>query len=123
MTVASINSRVGAISPRVADDRPLVEVRGLFKRFPIKGGVLQRTVAEVKAVDGVDLDIRRGETLGLVGESGCGKTTVGRLILRLIEPTAGSIVFDGTDITRVSGARLKSFRRRMQIIFQDPYAS
>ncbi len=123
MSVATINSRVDQISPRVGDDRPLVEVRGLFKRFPVKGGILQRTVAEVRAVDGVDLDIRRGETLGLVGESGCGKTTVGRLILRLIEPSAGSIVFDGTDITKVSGARLKVFRRRMQIIFQDPYAS
>src|SRR5256885_16111961 len=96
----------------------LVDVKGLKVYFPIKGGILQRTVAEVKAVDGVDLDIRRGETLGLVGESGCGKTTVGRLILRLIEPSAGSIVFDGTDITRINGARLKPFRRRMQIIFQ-----
>ena len=123
MAVANMNSRVASIVPRVADDRPLVEVRGLYKRFPVKGGILQRTVAEVKAVDGVDLDIRRGETLGLVGESGCGKTTVGRLILRLIEPSAGSIVFDGTDITKIQGARLKSFRRRMQIIFQDPYAS
>ena len=123
MAVASMSSRVGAIAPRVGDDRPLVEVRGLFKRFPVKGGILQRTVAEVRAVDGVDLDIRRGETLGLVGESGCGKTTVGRLILRLIEPSAGSIVFDGTDITKLPSNRLKPFRRRMQIIFQDPYAS
>ncbi|MEP7159332.1 MAG: oligopeptide/dipeptide ABC transporter ATP-binding protein [Chloroflexota bacterium] len=114
---------VGEVSPAVGADRPLVEVRGLAKRFPVKGGVLQRTVAEVRAVDGVDLDIRRGETLGLVGESGCGKTTVGRLILRLIEPTAGSIIFDGTDISALAGARLKPFRRRMQIIFQDPYAS
>ena len=111
------------VAPEVADDRPLVEVRGLYKRFPVKGGILQRTVAEVRAVDGVDLDIRRGETLGLVGESGCGKTTVGRLILRLIEPTEGTITFDGQDITHLSGAQLKPFRRRMQIIFQDPYAS
>ncbi|MEA2676628.1 MAG: peptide/nickel transport system ATP-binding protein [Chloroflexota bacterium] len=123
MAVASMNSQVGALAPRVADDRPLVEVRGLFKRFPVKGGILQRTVAEVRAVDGVDLEIRRGETLGLVGESGCGKTTVGRLILRLIEPSAGAIIFDGTDITKIRGASLKAFRRRMQIIFQDPYAS
>jgi ABC-type oligopeptide transport system ATPase subunit len=115
-----MNSRVSTITPQVASDKPLVEVRGLFKRFPVKGGILQRTVAEVKAVDGVDLDIRRGETLGLVGESGCGKTTVGRLVLRLIEPSAGSIVFDGTDITHISGARLKPFRRRMQIIFRTP---
>jgi len=123
MTLASIRSQVGAITPEVGPDRPLVEVRGLVKRFPVKGGILQRTVAEVRAVDGVDLDIRRGETLGLVGESGCGKTTVGRLILRLIEPTAGTITFDGQDISGLQGARLKPFRRRMQIIFQDPYSS
>ncbi|HUP53885.1 MAG TPA: oligopeptide/dipeptide ABC transporter ATP-binding protein [Methylomirabilota bacterium] len=102
---------------------PLVEVRGLVKHFPIRGGILQRTVAAVQAVDGVSFDIRRGETLGLVGESGCGKTTVGRLLLRLIEPTAGSIVFDGVDIATLSNSELKPYRRRMQIIFQDPYAS
>ncbi len=106
-----------------ADGPPLVEVRDLVKQFPIKGGILQRTVGLVQAVDGVSFDIRRGETLGLVGESGCGKTTVGRLILRLIEPTAGTIRFDGTDISGVRGAALKPFRRRIQIIFQDPYAS
>ena len=104
-------------------DRPLVEVRDLVKHFPIKGGILQRTVGQVQAVDGVSFDIRRGETLGLVGESGCGKTTVGRLILRLIEPTGGSVIFDGTDITALRGAALKPYRRRIQIIFQDPYAS
>jgi len=102
---------------------PLVEVRDLVKHFPVRGGVLQRTVAFVQAVDNVDLVIRKGETLGLVGESGCGKTTVGRLILRLIDPTSGSIIFDGTDITKLRGSQLKPFRRRMQIIFQDPYAS
>ena len=101
----------------------LVEVRNLVKHFPVKGGVLQRTVAQVQAVDDVSFDIRRGETLGLVGESGCGKTTVGRLLLRLIDPTSGTIRFDGEDITRITGADLKRFRRRMQIIFQDPYAS
>ena len=106
-----------------ASAAPLVEVRDLVKHFPVHGGVLQRTVAAVQAVDGVNLQIRRGETLGLVGESGCGKTTVGRLILRLIEPTAGSILVDGTDITRLKGSALKPYRRRMQIIFQDPYAS
>jgi peptide/nickel transport system ATP-binding protein/oligopeptide transport system ATP-binding protein len=106
-----------------AADAPLVEVRGLVKHFPIVGGVLQRTIAQVQAVDGVSFTIRRGETLGLVGESGCGKTTVGRLLLRLIEPTSGEIVFDGTDIARLKGSALKPYRRRMQIIFQDPYAS
>jgi peptide/nickel transport system ATP-binding protein/oligopeptide transport system ATP-binding protein len=100
-----------------------VEVRDLVKHFPVRGGILQRTIAQVQAVDGVDLEIRRGETLGLVGESGCGKTTVGRLILRLIDPTSGSIHFDGIDISRLKGAALKPYRRRMQIIFQDPYAS
>jgi peptide/nickel transport system ATP-binding protein/oligopeptide transport system ATP-binding protein len=102
---------------------PLVEVRDLVKHFPVHGGILQRTVGLVQAVDGVTFEIRRGETLGLVGESGCGKTTVGRLILRLIEPTSGTIRFDGVDITKLSGAALKNYRRRMQIIFQDPYSS
>jgi peptide/nickel transport system ATP-binding protein/oligopeptide transport system ATP-binding protein len=101
----------------------LIEVRDLVKHFPIRGGILQRTIASVQAVDGVSFTIRRGETLGLVGESGCGKTTVGRTLLRLIEPTSGSIIFDGTDITRLNGSALKPYRRRMQIIFQDPYAS
>ena len=122
MTVGTISTEITRIEPRGAG-APLVEVTGLEKRFAVKGGILQRTVAEVRAVDGVDLTIRKGETLGLVGESGCGKTTVGRLILRLIEPSAGTIKFDGTDITRLRGDKLKPFRRRMQIIFQDPYAS
>jgi peptide/nickel transport system ATP-binding protein/oligopeptide transport system ATP-binding protein len=111
-----------AESPAAAG-RPLVEVRNLVKHFPIKGGILQRTVGIVQAVDDVSFDIRRGETLGLVGESGCGKTTVGRLLLRLIDPTGGTIRFDGEDITAVRGAALRPYRRRMQIIFQDPYAS
>ena len=105
------------------DAPPLIDVRGLVKHFPIHGGILQRRIAQVQAVDGVDFTIRRGETLGLVGESGCGKTTVGRLLLRLIEPTAGQIWFDGHDIAHVSGSALKPYRRRMQIIFQDPFAS
>ena len=103
--------------------QPLVEVRDLVKHFPISGGIMQRTVGLVQAVDGVSLEIRRGETLGLVGESGCGKTTVGRLLLRLIEPTSGSIRFDGVELTGLKGKALKPYRRRMQIIFQDPYAS
>jgi len=101
----------------------LVEVRDLVKHFPVHGGILQRTVGQVQAVDGVTFEIRRGETLGLVGESGCGKTTVGRLLLRLIEPTSGTIHFDGVELTAIKGAALKPYRRRMQIIFQDPYAS
>jgi peptide/nickel transport system ATP-binding protein/oligopeptide transport system ATP-binding protein len=104
-------------------EAPLVEVRDLVKHFPIRGGILNRTVAVVQAVAGVSFQIRRGETLGLVGESGSGKTTVGRLILRLIDPTSGSIHYDGTDITRLEQGKLKPFRRRMQVIFQDPYAS
>jgi oligopeptide/dipeptide ABC transporter ATP-binding protein len=110
----------------VAGEHPLVQVEHLAEFFPIIGGVLQRKIGEVKAVDDVSFTIRRGETLGLVGESGCGKTTVGRLLLRLIEPTGGRILFggaEGVDITRLSGRDLKPFRRRMQIIFQDPYAS
>ncbi len=110
-------------SAPIASATPLVEVRDLIKHFPVRGGILQRTVGVVQAVDGVSFEIRRGETLGLVGESGCGKTTVGRLLLRLIEPTSGTIRFDGQDITTVRGAALKPYRRRMQIIFQDPYAS
>jgi peptide/nickel transport system ATP-binding protein/oligopeptide transport system ATP-binding protein len=111
-------------SPAPAPERSaLVEVRELVKHFPVRGGILQRTVGQVQAVDGVTFDIRRGETLGLVGESGCGKTTVGRLLLRLIEPTSGTIRFDGVDVTAIKGAALKPYRRRMQIIFQDPYAS
>jgi peptide/nickel transport system ATP-binding protein/oligopeptide transport system ATP-binding protein len=110
-------------APGARPATPLVEVTDLVKHFPVRGGILQRTVGVVQAVDGVSFTIERGETLGLVGESGCGKTTVGRLLLRLIEPTSGTITFDGTDLTKVKGAALKPFRRRMQIIFQDPYAS
>jgi len=101
----------------------LVELRNLVKQFPIKGGILRREVATVNAVFGVDLDIVRGETLGLVGESGCGKTTLGRMLVRLLEPTSGTIRFDGEDITHLKDKELKPFRRRAQIVFQDPFGS
>ncbi|MFN3706540.1 MAG: ABC transporter ATP-binding protein [Thermoflexales bacterium] len=101
----------------------LLEVRNLVKHFPIRGGLLQRTVGYVKAVDGVSFTVRRGETLGLVGESGCGKTTVGRTILRLIPATSGSVYFEGQDVLRASPRQMKALRRDMQIIFQDPYSS
>ena len=101
----------------------LVEIKDLKTHFPIRAGVLQRPVGWVRAVDGVSFAINEGETVGLVGESGCGKTTLGRTILRLIEPTAGEIWFDGHDITKLDGADTKPFRRKAQMIFQDPYGS
>ncbi|MFO1079402.1 MAG: dipeptide ABC transporter ATP-binding protein [Reyranellaceae bacterium] len=102
---------------------PLLSVRDLRKHFAIKGGVLAREIDRVHAVDGVTFDIAAGETLGLVGESGCGKSTTGRCILRLIEPSSGEIRFKGTDVMRLNGSALQALRRDMQIIFQDPYAS
>ena len=103
---------------------PLVEVEDLRVWFPIKSGiVLDRHAGDVKAVDGVSLTIGRGETVGLVGESGCGKSTLGRTILRLYQPTGGRIVFDGQDITNLSDAQLRPIRERMQMVFQDPFAS
>jgi oligopeptide transport system ATP-binding protein len=101
----------------------LVEVKGLKVHFPIKGGLLSRTVANVKAVDGVDMFIRRGETLGLVGESGCGKSTTGRAILQLIKPTAGSVLFEGDELTKLSAGEIRKKRARMQMVFQDPFGS
>src|SRR5690349_22480623 len=102
---------------------PLLRVSRLVKNFPVKGGVLRRTMDEVHAVDHVSFEIGKGETLGLVGESGCGKSTTGRCILRLIEPTAGEVWFEGRDVTRLDVGALRSLRRDMQIIFQDPFAS
>ena len=102
----------------------LVEISNLKVYFPIKSGILlDRHVGDIKAVDDVTLSVRRGETLGLVGESGCGKSTIGRAAIRLYEPTAGSIVFDGEDISRLSEVKMQPLRRRMQMIFQDPFAS
>jgi len=103
--------------------KDLIEVRNLVKYFPIRAGFLKRVVNQVRAVDGVSFSVHDGETLGLVGESGCGKTTVGRLILCLLKPTAGEVLFYGEDILELKGKALKDIRREMQIIFQDPYAS
>ncbi len=108
----------------MAEANLLLEVRDLVKHFPITSGViLTRQVGAVQAVDGIDLDVREGETLGIVGESGCGKSTTARLLMRLLEPTSGSIKFEGREIAGIKGAELKALRREVQMIFQDPYSS
>jgi len=105
------------------DREVLLKVQGLKKHFPIKKGILQRQVGAVKAVDGIDFEVRKGETLGVVGESGCGKSTMGRVITRLLEPTGGTIHFEGKDISRLNTAGMRPLRRDIQMIFQDPYGS
>jgi len=108
----------------VSTVKPLMEVRDLVKHFPItRGIVFQRKIGAEKALDGVSLQVMKGETLGIVGETGCGKTTTARLMMRLLEPTSGSVHFDGRDITHSRGAELKAVRRELQMVFQDPYSS
>ncbi|HEX7734657.1 MAG TPA: oligopeptide/dipeptide ABC transporter ATP-binding protein [Ktedonobacteraceae bacterium] len=117
------NPLVPPTPPAQESNSTLVEVKGLKVHFPIKGGLLGQTKAHVKAVDGVDLFIKRGETLGLVGESGCGKSTTGRAILQLIKPTAGSVKINGTELTKLSPNQVRKERENMQMVFQDPFAS
>ncbi|WP_406199125.1 dipeptide ABC transporter ATP-binding protein [Streptomyces europaeiscabiei] len=121
--MSETDTRAAVPAQRDDDETPLLRVEGLVKHFPIKKGLLQRQVGAVKAVDGIDFEVRRGETLGVVGESGCGKSTMGRLITRLLEPSGGKVEFDGTDITHLKTAGMRPLRRDIQMIFQDPYGS
>ncbi|MEU6180568.1 ABC transporter ATP-binding protein [Streptomyces coeruleorubidus] len=121
--MSETDTRAGTTAVTDDDDKPLLKVEGLVKHFPIKKGLLQRQAGAVKAVDGIDFEVRRGETLGVVGESGCGKSTMGRLITRLLEPSGGKIEFDGTDITHLGTGGMRPLRRDVQMIFQDPYGS
>ena len=120
MSQATVNS---AIHDRAERGETILEIEDLVKYFPIRAGLLRKTVGQVHAVDGVSLSLKAGETLGIVGESGCGKTTLGRTIIRLTDPTSGSIRFKGVDITGYSRNQMREIRREMQIVFQDPYAS
>jgi oligopeptide/dipeptide ABC transporter ATP-binding protein len=120
--VATLNRPVTAAAPG-HNRPPVLEAVDLKKHFPVKKGILRKTVGQVYAVDGVTFTIGEGETLGMVGESGCGKSTVARTVLRLVEPTSGSIKLDGDDVTRLGKAELRPYRRQMQMIFQDPFSS
>jgi oligopeptide/dipeptide ABC transporter ATP-binding protein len=121
--MASPALAMDAAAPRSAPVSKVLDVVALKKHFPVKKGLLRRTVGQVYAVDGVSFSIDEGETLGLVGESGCGKSTVARTVLRLIEPTAGSIILEGKDVTRLGKTAMRPYRRQMQMIFQDPFSS
>lgn len=120
MTMQSIHRELHKSS---SQPNNLLEIKNLKTYYPVKGGFFKRTIGNVKAVDNISFEIRKGETFGLVGESGCGKSTAGRTILRLLKPTDGQILFDGKDITKVSGISLREIRRDLQMVFQDPYAS
>ncbi|KIF76871.1 peptide ABC transporter ATP-binding protein [Streptomyces sp. 150FB] len=123
VTIPAQSAGTGVLSKDPAPGETILKVTGLQKHFPIKKGLLQRQVGSVKAVDGIDFDVRSGETLGVVGESGCGKSTMGRLITRLLEPTAGQVEFQGRDISHLGVRGMRPMRRDVQMIFQDPYSS